>query len=127
MLEIWINCPLCALALLICMYRMLTTTFVHRKDGEDFSCGQAWAIAEYMQFWVADAFEDAIESEKVKDRRAAVKRMLTWKIFHSFLATFKQEMTATANRGPVLSLPSVRERRVSGQRDLGYKALVVNR
>lgn len=55
---------------------------------------QAWALAEFMQFRVSDAFEDAMESGEERQRRAAVLKMLNWKQFDDFLEKFKVEMSA---------------------------------
>ena len=56
---------------------------------------QAWALAEFMQFRVSDAFEDAMESGEERQRRAAVLKMLNWKQFDDFLEKFKVEMSAS--------------------------------
>lgn len=65
-----------------------------RMDGKDLSREQAWALAEFMQFRVSDSFETAMESGEVKDRRAAVFKMLNWTRFDNFLESFKVEMTS---------------------------------
>lgn len=64
-----------------------------RQDGKDISREQAWALAEYMQFRVSDAFEGAMESGEEQQRRAAVLKMLNWKRFETWLENFRVEMT----------------------------------
>jgi hypothetical protein len=64
-----------------------------RKDGKDLSREQAWAIAEFMQFRVSDVFGEILENGGgVKEKRAAVLKMLNWKMFESFLDNFRVEM-----------------------------------
>ncbi|PVH85600.1 hypothetical protein DL98DRAFT_651003 [Cadophora sp. DSE1049] len=66
-----------------------------RKDQKNLDREQAWALAEFMQFRVSDAFEDAMESGEERQRRAAVLKMLNWKQFDDFLEKFKVEMAAS--------------------------------
>ncbi|KAL2068295.1 hypothetical protein VTL71DRAFT_16393 [Oculimacula yallundae] len=63
-----------------------------RKDGKDLSRTQAWALAEFMQHEVSDAFEDAMEEGEEKERRAKVLELLNWKRFDEFLVKFVPDM-----------------------------------
>ncbi|KAF4610345.1 hypothetical protein G7Y89_g15775 [Cudoniella acicularis] len=69
------------------------SVLVVRKDGKSLSREQAWALAEYMQFRVADALGDTNDPGDVRQRRATILKILNWKCFDAFLENFKVEMT----------------------------------
>jgi len=66
-----------------------------RQDGKNLSREQAWALAEYMQYPVMEAFTEMEEVIPEQQRRTIVLKTLNWGAFETWLEEFKKKMTTT--------------------------------
>jgi hypothetical protein len=73
----------------------LGNVLVVRKDGKNLSREQAWALTEYMQSAVTDAFAELEDNISEQRRRAVVLKTLNWAAFETWLEGFKKKMAAT--------------------------------